>query len=99
MNRMNAKDYLPIVQALADGKIIQFKYGENSPWRDTNEITEITFQLPANYYRIKPVPKEIWVNEYPDGRTGCHPNEHRARMNGGSDAVRLAVRYREVMDE
>ena len=57
MNKENAKDYLPLVQALADGKTIQWLDYENR-WADTNALSA---EWPAEKYRIKPEPKEIFV--------------------------------------
>lgn len=37
MNKDNAKDYLPLVQALADGKVIQGKFLDG--WRDLNVVS------------------------------------------------------------
>ncbi len=58
MNKGNAKDYLPLVQALADGKKIQWlnTYGI---WEDSEELS--TSWIPGSY-RIKPESREIWVN-------------------------------------
>lgn len=56
MNKDNAKDFLPLVQALADGKEIQIK-GADGNWKDCNP----TFSVPADNYRIKPEPREIYV--------------------------------------
>jgi len=61
MNSQNAHEYLPLVQALADGKTIQFKEVVSNEWvdRDTCEFT-----YSAKYYRIKPEPRtfEMWRN-------------------------------------
>lgn len=56
MNKDNAKDYLPLVQALADGKTIQFRnyLGE---WSD---VQEVSFTAANSRYRIKPEPIERW---------------------------------------
>jgi len=48
MNKDNAKDYLPLVQALADGKTLQY-YHTDQVWIDCNEIS---FADDPNYYRI-----------------------------------------------
>ena len=54
MNRQQAKDMLPIIQALAEGKHIQLK-DLTGNWIDVNFINvEI---CNPNYYRIKPEPK------------------------------------------
>lgn len=54
MNRQQAKDMLPIIQALAEGKHIQFKDLIGN-WIDVDFIN-IEICNP-NYYRIKPEPK------------------------------------------
>ena len=53
MTREEAKQFLPIIQGYADGKIIQFLKSDDT-WRD---MTAPNFNNPANYYRIKPEPK------------------------------------------
>ena len=57
MNKDNAKDFLPLVQALADGKTIQF-LGYDNVWYD--ELTNLVFSSTPNRYRIKPEPKKAW---------------------------------------
>ncbi len=54
MNRQQAKDLLPIIQAFAEGKTIQSKYinGSNTWWEDNN----LSFGDGVEY-RIKPEPK------------------------------------------
>lgn len=54
MNKDNARDYLPLVQALAEGKTIQFKESNNE-WFD---VEFPNFMLDFNRYRIKPEPKK-----------------------------------------
>lgn len=53
MNKYDAHDYLPLVQALADGKTIQFKQS-GCEWEDT---VSVHFNHSAKYYRIKPEPR------------------------------------------
>ena len=52
MNATNAKDYLPLVQALAEGKTIQ-KFSDGDGWED---VRSPSFESPAKLYRIKPEP-------------------------------------------
>ena len=54
MNRQQAKELLPIIQAFAEGKTIQSKYinGSNTWWDDNN----LSFGDGVEY-RIKPEPK------------------------------------------
>lgn len=57
MNKNNAKDYLPLVQALAEGKVIQGVDG-GGEWED---MREVHFAQPSYQYRIKPEPLVIYV--------------------------------------
>lgn len=66
MNKDNAKDYLPLVQALAEGKTVQINVGTKSEpdWRDRTELAWVN--APCSY-RIKPEPQKFWVVFMPDG--------------------------------
>lgn len=58
MNREQAKQLLPIIQAFADGKDIQFLLvDESEEWRT---IDEPSFDSCITY-RIKPEPMKFWV--------------------------------------
>lgn len=61
MNKDTAKDYLPLVQAMAEGKVIQIKCDDG--WKD---LVNVSFNNIPSKYRIKPEPREIWVNHYPE---------------------------------
>jgi len=53
MNAENAHDFIPLLQALGDGKIIQEDFfGE---WSDLSD--EISFNMKPEFYRIKPEPR------------------------------------------
>jgi hypothetical protein len=56
MNKENAHLFLPLLQALVDGKNLQVKSGAfgNSHWEDFDETEEIGFYDAPEYYRIKP---------------------------------------------
>jgi len=56
MNKDNAKDYLPLVQALAEGKTIQFREDEDDTFDDIDD--EHFFDDDVAKYRIKPEPKK-----------------------------------------
>lgn len=53
MDKETAKEYLPLIQALAEGKIIQF----SDSYTDWSDIDDPMFNNPAYMYRIKPEPK------------------------------------------
>jgi hypothetical protein len=67
MNKENAHLFLPIVQALIDGKQIQYKQGckDISYWVDFEEDEEIGFYDDPEDYRIKPEPRtwEVWAHK------------------------------------
>ena len=62
MNKYNAKDYLPLVQALADGKTIQFN--QCNAWIDAANNADFKWLENPDYYRIKPEPRtfEVWLS-------------------------------------
>jgi hypothetical protein len=64
MNRENALLYLPLIQALADGKIIQYKHKRDS-WMDLEDHVIIGFYDKPQNYRIKPEPRtfERYLNK------------------------------------
>ena len=56
ITRENAKELLPIVKALAEGKMIQDKIEGLTGWVDTDEIN-LEFEGKKILHRIKPEPK------------------------------------------
>jgi hypothetical protein len=68
MNAQNAKEYLPLVQALADGKTIQCRYQIEDDWY---EESEINFNWPLESYRIKPKPRtfKLYIIDTANGET------------------------------
>jgi hypothetical protein len=65
MNRNRAKELLPIIQAFADGKAIQFRVSEDYPWSEGASDC-LTFGHDMEY-RIKPESMELWVIFDKDG--------------------------------
>ena len=58
MTRDEAKKLLPIIQAYAEGKVIQLKIG--GQWVNGEDAT-LDFDSPPELYRIKPEPIECWA--------------------------------------
>lgn len=74
MNRERAKELLPIIQAFAEGKEIEYiQY--NNCWRGTNSLGGI--EDDDIQWRIKPEPVSVWL--YPGYRDvwlhTCVPDE------------------------
>lgn len=84
MNKHNAKDFLPLVQAMAEGKTIQYlAFGDT--WKDTDVMASTT---PPSCYRIKPEPIERWgVISLDSSYVASYVSEERAakhvRLMGG----------------
>ena len=57
MNQETAKQFLPLVQALADGKQIQMKHSSKDEWLD---VDRPSFIGNVTSWRVKPEPRE-WV--------------------------------------
>jgi len=57
MNREEAKKLLPIIQAFAEGKTIQWR----DPVKDTWVDESVPNWNPSAEYRIKPDPREVWA--------------------------------------
>lgn len=57
MNRSQAKELLPIIQAFADGKAIEVRSNSKYNPGEWLETTTPTFDIKFHEYRIKPEPK------------------------------------------
>lgn len=74
MNKDNAKEYLPLVQALADGKTIQFD--DDGDWVDVINLNTESYDY--DEYRVKPEPRtfDMWLTPigtmYPVGNSKDH---------------------------
>ena len=56
MTREEANELLPVIQAFAEGEIIQYKNFLDE-WEDIKENEGLSFICPPSDYRIKPQPK------------------------------------------
>jgi len=94
MTRENAKDYLPLVQALAEGKNIQVR----TPLTWVDADYSLIFTDPPSYYRIKPEPKlRPWKpDEVPVGavvRWKSNPQKRGLLTGCDEDYVYVAFNY------
>lgn len=96
MNKDNAKDYLPLVQALAEGKVIQVTMDAGRSWKD---VDSTDFAMSPNWYRIKPEPREVWVTFNANGTPLSVSNVPPGYVPSDSRGERAYVsRYREVLE-
>lgn len=56
MTREEAKELLPIIQAFAEGKVVQYRDNSNK-WLDIGKNANVGFTRDPLDYRIKPEPK------------------------------------------
>lgn len=56
MTREEAKELLPIIQAFAEGKVVQYRNNSNE-WLDIGKNASVGFTRDPLDYRIKPEPK------------------------------------------
>lgn len=93
------EDDIYILECIRDRKPVQFRerYTGN-PWTDRAKGMYIGISTSLYEYRVKPEPKTIYVNEYP-GYTCSYSREDLAKSFAGADAIRVAVPYREIIEE
>jgi hypothetical protein len=67
MNKDNAHEYMPLVQAIANGLTIQEDFF--GKWSDLSD--EISFNMKPEFYRIKPEPRtlKLYIIDTNDGET------------------------------
>lgn len=99
MNKDNALQFIPLVQALAAGKTIQLLY-PNGKWID---MKEPGFNSSVGNYRIKPEPKpeprEYWIPVFNDGSSGFARPEEAYRRDKSSSHCKEWVHVREVIGD
>lgn len=64
MNRERAKEMLPIIQAYAEGKKIEFFDKHYDEWREISDSGLGVGLVCDAIYRIKPEPRYVWLNVY-----------------------------------
>lgn len=98
MNKDNAKDYLPLVQALAEGRVIETRMDVSSGAIQWVDMGGADFCYPSDCYRIKPEPREVWINRHISGRISCVAHDSEAEASAGIDDQFTPVRFREVLE-
>lgn len=91
MNKNNAKDYLPLVQALAEGKVVQVKGIDG--WK---ELPNYDFTRSADNYRIKPEPREVYIVYNPEGSRISMWTTEQYAVDASQPAGYTYAKFREV---
>ena len=105
MNRERAKELLPIIEAFAEGKAIQYKrlQAGDYNWYDLGgvwSLNDITASEKECEYRIKPKPREFYL--YPES-VGCGIWDGAGNMYVTTAPLETrptnAIHVREVLDD
>ena len=90
ITKETAAQFLPLIQAMAEGKTIQFKPSLVDHWKDIERMDAKTWD--SKHFRIKPEPREweAWVS-----RDGTIYDSSRY-LQQSDDKQR--IRVREVID-
>lgn len=98
---------IEVLNLLKQGKTVQFRYKDSNPlqeWTDCDstwysQVASGNIRMQVNTYnfRAKPEPKIIWINEYPDKGYRIHLSKESANRYAAPDAIRVAVKYQEVL--
>jgi hypothetical protein len=100
MDRERAKELLPIIQAFAEGKAIQWRASLYDPWITIDCLGDIP-DAKGFEYRIKPEPtkpRDWWINEYANGIGAPYISRDQADECAGSNRIRCIL-VREVLDD
>lgn len=97
MNKWKA--LLPVVTAFAEGKVIQERY-DGGGWRDIPPWSTLAFSLDAENYRVKPEPREFYINIYDDGCKYLHATSTAAAQAFSSRScyAGTTIKVREVAE-
>ena len=93
MNRERCKELLPIIQAFAEGKTVQFQQIGMTGWMDDGD--DVSFEI-SGEYRIKPEARVVFLYDSKGDPTdvwlGGWPTENTIKQEG-------LVKFREVLDD
>lgn len=97
MKQSEAKDFLPLIQAWAEGKTLQVKCRISDKWMDVE--SNVTFAFDPSSYRIKPEPRTFYAVEYKDGSVAYVHDTKEKRDAFNSNGVGKPITLREVLDD
>lgn len=93
MTRKRAEELLPVIQAFAEGKEIEFKHKEGDEW-----FTQDYYVWDEDYeYRIKPEPREWYINIYDSDDSYMHNTKIQAD-NMGKGRIEC-IKVREILED
>jgi len=90
---MTHDEMIAVIQACKEGKVIQHRQKGWKSWTDT--LTP-SWDFALREYRVKPEPREWWINVYPDDAKYVYCDVLAAQIGKGSRCVET-VHIREVL--
>ena len=100
MDRLRAKELLPIIEAFANGEEIEFKHIGQELWTIVND--GCSFDIYRFVYRIKPKAREFWLCWH-NADDGVEGKCHRFEIGHYSDDIYIVnhwdnyIKVREVL--
>ena len=93
------KTKIEVMQAALDGEEIQYNVGGND-WHNTTgeDSKNLSWDWYKHDYRIKPKPREWFMNVMNMSVAGC-PNKERSYVEDGKHKGWETIKVREVLDE
>jgi hypothetical protein len=94
---MTLQEQRDILQAALDGKTIQYRIALRS-WRNVNNPF-VRFNFRSTEYRVKPEPREFYVNIYGSGsKNRIHSTRERADQQAAHTRLEC-IKVREVLED
>lgn len=87
----------PISKAYAEGKKIQWKSAVSDVWEDLDNVDPICIARFPDAYRIKPEPRQWWLNTYPAGLVIAHESKQSAESCASKASRIECIKVREVL--
>lgn len=98
MTRDEAREFVKVVQAYADGKEVEGRTIGSVRWQP---LDEPVFNCSVRQYRIKPEPREVWILQYGNGEISYVADKSREdaeeRLCAGASLERV-LHFREVIE-
>ena len=95
MTREQAKTLWPIIQAFGEGKEIQYR----NAGRRWHNISHNTGFLEPYEWRIKPEPREFWLELHPESDLSCVQAVKCSQGNKPDDCLgKEIIKVREVLE-
>jgi hypothetical protein len=87
MDTKQTADAIKVMQAYVDGAEIQERVVSGGPhrWKEAGPY----WNWMTSEYRIKPQPREWWINRYPGGGIGIYDSKELAEINKSLECIHV----------